>query len=85
MNYFSVTEADLNEGLVAISIEDSENPSSNLTAPPAQNKQDNDTLLPNKMCYEWKDITQEFFEAVKGCSILCEIMHIFDCYCTNSF
>lgn len=69
LNHFSVNEAQLSDGLVAISIEDSEKPVSNPITSPAQVKQDSEPLLPNKMCYEWKDITQEFFEAVKGRSI----------------
>lgn len=64
-NYFSTNAADLSEGLVAISIEDSESGAQNTVATD-EAKEENEPLLPNKMCYEWKDITQEFFEAVKG-------------------
>lgn len=63
--HYSTTAADLSEGLVAVSIEDSESPVQKATAP-EEPKKHNEQLLPNKMCYEWKDITQEFFEAVKG-------------------
>lgn len=66
---FSSTVADLSEGIVALSIEDPENSAQNV--PVAESTEPNDQtkeepLLPLKMCYEWKEITQEFFEAVKG-------------------
>lgn len=63
--FYSTTAAELSEGLMAISIEDSECPVQKPTAPEESQKH-NEQLLPNKMCYEWKDITQEFFESVKG-------------------
>lgn len=62
---FSATAADLSDGLVAISIEDSESNTNNASIGPDESKKE-EPLLPLKMCYEWKDITQEFFEAVKG-------------------
>lgn len=64
----SSTVADLGEQLVAISIEDSES-NANIASTSIEPKKD-EQLLPLKMCYEWKDITQEFFEAVKGNSII---------------
>lgn len=62
----SATAADLSEGLVAISIEDSESSTNNASATAQEEPKKEEPLLPLKMCYEWKDITQEFFEAVKG-------------------
>lgn len=62
----------MTESLVAISIEDSESNVKNVPAPEQEDQDSQDeqkkdeTLLPLKMCYEWKEITQEFFEAVKG-------------------
>lgn len=61
---FSSSAADLSEGLVAISIDDSGSDANNATTSDEPKKEE--PLLPVKMCYEWKDITQEFFEAVKG-------------------
>lgn len=60
-----MTAADLSEGLVGISIEDSESSANNASTTQDEPKKE-EPLLPLKMCYEWKDITQEFFEAVKG-------------------
>lgn len=67
----SPTVADLSDGLVAISIEDSQSDSQMQDqkmsgADDESKKNENSSLLPNKMGYEWKEITQEFFEAVKG-------------------
>lgn len=59
-----------NEDLVAISIEDTEKPKANEQN--AKDEKSSEVLLPVKTtlgepnCYEWKEITQEFFEAVKG-------------------
>lgn len=70
-NFYSPTVADLSEGLVAISIENSECETQNqdhtmTAADDDEAKKDEEPLLPNKMGYEWKEITEEFFEAVKG-------------------
>lgn len=62
---FSSVAADLSDGLVAISIDDSESDANNATTDDVP-KNEEEPLLPMKMGYEWKDITQEFFEAVKG-------------------
>lgn len=51
---------------MAISIEDSEKCDAQNTPAADEPMKETEQLLPNKMCYEWKDITQEFFEAVKG-------------------
>lgn len=61
----------MSKGLVAISIEDSEcdtekQDHTTLAVADDEAKKDDEPLLPNKMGYEWKEITQEFFEAVKG-------------------
>lgn len=68
--FHSPTVVDLTKGLVAISIEDSEcdtqKSDHTMTAADVEVKKDDEPLLPNKMGYEWKEITQEFFEAVKG-------------------
>lgn len=60
----------MSEGLVAISIENSEcdtrKQHHTMTAADDEAKKEEEPLLPNKMGYEWKEITQEFFEAVKG-------------------
>lgn len=64
-----MNEADLSEGLGAISIEDSES-NENIVSPTQEEPKKEEPLLPLKMCYEWKDITQEFFEAVKGIAII---------------
>lgn len=58
--------ADLSEGLVAISIDVSEGDANIASTTTDEPKEETEQLLPLKMCYEWKDITQEFFEAVKG-------------------
>lgn len=72
-NFRSPTVAELSDGLVAISIENSECDSQQqphtMTADDDDGDEamkDEEPLLPNKMGYEWKEITQEFFEAVKG-------------------
>lgn len=60
----------MSEDLVAISIEDSETDTQKqqtaTTGADDEAKKDEQPLLPNKMGYEWKEITQGFFEAVKG-------------------
>lgn len=60
----------MSEDLVAISIEDSETDTQKqqtaTTGADDEAKKDEQPLLPYKMGYEWKEITQEFFEAVKG-------------------
>lgn len=61
---FSSVAADLSEGLVAISIDNVTTDPNNATTDEVPKK--DEPLLPMKMGYEWKDITQEFFEAVKG-------------------
>lgn len=65
----STSEDSLTDDLVAISIEDTDNTN---TRPPDEEPK-TEVLLPIRtaaMCesnsYEWKEITQEFFEAVKG-------------------
>lgn len=70
---FSSSEDSLNDDLVAISIEDTDNKNESIVP---NDEQKGEVLLPIRtaaMCepnsYEWKEITQEFFEAVKGMSI----------------
>lgn len=60
------------DDLVAISIEDTDN----TNAKPSDEEPNTEVLLPIRtaaMCesnsYEWKEITQEFFEAVKGLAL----------------
>lgn len=65
-NFCSSTAADLSESLVAISIEDSDSNTKNVSDEVSDEPEKGEQLLPVKMCYEWKDITPEFFEAVKG-------------------
>lgn len=70
VTFHSPTVADLSEGLVAISIEDTEcntqKPIHTKGLGSDEVKRDDEQLLPNKLGYEWKEITKEFFEAVKG-------------------
>ena len=73
---FSATAADLSDGLVAISIEDSESNTNDASVTQDESKKE-EPLLPLKMCYEWKDITQEFFEAVKGILIVFILIFFF--------
>lgn len=66
--FFSSTLADLDlsDLLDAISIEDSEISTNDTSIPDQNESKAEEPLLPLKMCYEWKEITSEFFEAVTG-------------------
>lgn len=88
-NFRSPTVGDLSESLVAISIEDTESDTQKsqatkhiaAAADDDEVKKDEEQLLPNKMGYEWKEITNEFFEAVKGnATAICSMFDLRCCY-----